>query len=103
MTKEAIIKITNKEDLTYQEAFDSMNEIMTGKTTLTQNAEFLSALSTKSAKAETADEIEGCAAAMRSHAMKVDTKNFEVFEIVGTGGENAQSFNISFQRLPRLL
>ncbi|MBR6013410.1 MAG: anthranilate phosphoribosyltransferase [Selenomonadaceae bacterium] len=95
MIKEAIIKITNKEDLTYQEAFESMNEIMTGKTSPTQNAAFLAALSTKSAKAETSDEIAGCAAAMRSHAMKVDTKNLEILEIVGTGGDNAQSFNIS--------
>ena len=95
MIKEAIIKITNKEDLTYQEAFDAMNEIMTGQTSPTQNAAFLAALSTKSAKAETADEISGCAAAMRSHALKVDTKNLEIFEIVGTGGDNAHSFNIS--------
>ena len=95
MIKEAIIKIVGKEDLTYQEAFDAMNEIMNGETTPTQNAAFLAALSTKSAKAETADEISGCAAAMRSHATKVDTKNLEVFEIVGTGGDNAHSFNIS--------
>lgn len=95
MIKEAIIKITNKEDLTYQEAFDAMNEIMTGKTSPTQNAAFLAALSTKSAKAETSEEIAGCAAAMRSHAMKVDTKNLEILEIVGTGGDNAHSFNIS--------
>lgn len=95
MIKEAIIKIVSKGDLTYKEAFDAMNEIMNGETTPTQNAAFLAALSTKSAKAETADEISGCAAAMRSHAMKVDTKNLDVFEIVGTGGDNAQSFNIS--------
>lgn len=95
MIKEAIIKIVSKEDLTYQEAFDAMNEIMNGETTPTQNAAFLAALSTKSAKAETADEILGCAAAMRSHATKIDTKGLEVFEIVGTGGDNAHSFNIS--------
>lgn len=94
MIKEAIIKIVNKGDLTYKEAFDSMNEIMSGQTTPTQNAAFLAALSTKSAKAETADEILGCADAMRSHAMKIET-GMEVFEIVGTGGDNAQSFNIS--------
>jgi len=93
--KEAIIKIVGKEDLTYQEAFDAMNEIMNGETTPTQNAAFLAALSTKSAKAETAAEISGCAAAMRSHATKIDTKDIEVFEIVGTGGDNAHSFNIS--------
>ncbi|MBQ9441666.1 MAG: anthranilate phosphoribosyltransferase [Selenomonadaceae bacterium] len=94
MIKEAIIKIVSKGDLTYREAFDSMNEIMNGETTPTQNAAFLSALSTKSAKAETADEILGCADAMRAHAMKIDA-GMEVFEIVGTGGDNAQSFNIS--------
>ena len=94
MIKDAIIKIVNKGDLTYQEAFDSMNEIMNGETTPTQNAAFLAALSTKSAKAETAAEILGCAAAMRDHAMKVET-DFDVLDIVGTGGDNAQSFNIS--------
>ena len=94
MIKEAIEKIVNKEDLTYDEAYSVMNEIMSGETTPTQNAAFLSALSTKSAKAETTDEIAGCAAAMRDHATKVDT-GMDVFEIVGTGGDNAQSFNIS--------
>ena len=71
-----------------------MNEIMTGSTTPTQNAAFLAALSTKSARAETTDEIAGCAAAMRDHALKVDT-GMEILEIVGTGGDNAHSFNIS--------
>ena len=94
MIKEAIVKIVNKEDLTYEEAYTVMNEIMSGETTPTQNAAFLSALSTKSAKAETTDEIAGCAAAMRDHATKVDT-GMDIFEIVGTGGDNAQSFNIS--------
>ena len=94
MIKEAIVKIVNKEDLTYDEAYTVMNEIMSGETTPTQNAAFLSALSTKSARAETKDEIAGCAAAMRSHAVKVDT-DLDLFEIVGTGGDNAHSFNIS--------
>lgn len=94
MIKEAIVKIVNKEDLNYEEAYTVMNEIMSGETTPTQNAAFLSALSTKSAKAETTDEIAGCAAAMRDHATKVET-GMEVFEIVGTGGDNAGSFNIS--------
>ena len=71
-----------------------MNEIMGGETTATQNAAFLAALSTKSARAETTDEIAGCAAAMRAHATKVET-GMELFEIVGTGGDNAHSFNIS--------
>lgn len=94
MIKEAIVKIVNKEDLSYDEAYAVMNEIMSGETTPTQNAAFLSALSTKSARAETTDEIAGCAAAMRDHATKVET-GMEVFEIVGTGGDNAHSFNIS--------
>ena len=94
MIKEAIVKIVNKEDLTYGEAYAVMNEIMSGQTTPTQNAAFLAALSTKSARAETTDEIAGCAAAMRAHATQVDT-GMEVFEIVGTGGDNAHIFNIS--------
>jgi anthranilate phosphoribosyltransferase len=94
MIKEAITKIVNKQDLNYDEAYTVMNEIMSGETTPTQNAAFLSALSTKSAKAETKDEIAGCAAAMRDHAIRVDT-GMDIFEIVGTGGDNAQSFNIS--------
>lgn len=94
MIKEAIVKIVNKEDLTYDEAYTVMSEIMSGETTPTQNAAFLAALSTKSAKAETTDEIAGCAAAMRDNATKVDT-GMDIFEIVGTGGDNAQSFNIS--------
>ena len=94
MIKEAIVKIVNKGDLTYDEAYAVMNEIMSGQTSATQNAAFLAALSTKSAKAETTDEIAGCAAAMREHATKVET-GMDVFEIVGTGGDNAGSFNIS--------
>jgi len=94
MIKEAIVKIVSKGDLTYDEAYTVMNEIMSGETTATQNAAFLAALSTKSARAETTDEIAGCAAAMRDHATRVET-GMELFEIVGTGGDNAGSFNIS--------
>lgn len=94
MIKEAIIKIVDKQDLTYDEAYAVMNEVMSGKTSPTQNAAFLAALSTKSTKAETIDEIAGCAAAMREHALKVE-HDMDVLEIVGTGGDNAHSFNIS--------
>ena len=94
MIREAIVKIVSKEDLTYDEAYAVMNEIMSGETTPTQNAAFLSALSTKSARAETTDEIAGCAAAMREKALRVDAGD-NLFEIVGTGGDNARSFNIS--------
>lgn len=94
MIKEAIVKIVNKEDLSYDEAYTVMNEIMSGKTTPTQNSAFLAALSTKSTRAETISEIAGCAAAMRDHAVKLET-GMDLFEIVGTGGDNSQSFNIS--------
>lgn len=94
MIKEAIVKIVSKHDLTFEEAYTVMNEIMSGETSATQNAAFLAALSTKSACAETTDEIAGCAAAMRAHAIQVET-TWEIFEIVGTGGDNAHSFNIS--------
>ena len=70
MIQEAIVKIVNKEDLTYDEAYQVMNEIMGGETSPTQNAAFLAALSTKSTRAETIPEITGCAAAMREHAVK---------------------------------
>ena len=65
MIKEAIVKIVGKEDLTYNEAYDVINEIMSGETSATQNAAFLAALSTKSTTAETTDEIACCATAAR--------------------------------------
>lgn len=95
MIKEAIQKIVRKGDLSYTEAYTVMNEIMNGETTATQNAAFLAALSTKSTKAETIDEISGCAAAMREHAIPVPHPGMEVLEIVGTGGDKSNSFNIS--------
>lgn len=95
MIKEAIIKIVNKEDLSYEEARETMLEIMRGETSAIQNAAFLAALSTKSTKAETIDEISGCATAMRSLATPVEHPGMEVLEIVGTGGDGAHSFNVS--------
>lgn len=94
MIREAIFKLVDKQDLTYDEAYDVINEIMSGETTQVQTAAFLSALSTKSTKSETIAEIAGCAAAMRSHATKVDYDK-PLLEIVGTGGDKAGSFNIS--------
>ena len=94
MIKEAIVKIVDKHDLTYDEAYTVISEIMSGQTTPTQNAAFLAALSTKSTKAETIDEITGCAAAMRDAATKFEN-DLDLLEIVGTGGDNAHTFNIS--------
>ena len=96
MIGEAIKKIVAKGDLSYDEAYAVMNEIMSGETSAVQNAAYLAALSTKSAKAETIDEIFGSAAAMREHALKVDMTGVgDVLEIVGTGGDHAGSINIS--------
>ncbi len=95
MIQDAIIKIVQKEDLSYEESYAVMNEIMSGQTSPTQNAAFLAALSTKSTRAETIDEISGCAAAMRDHAIKFDANGLETLEIVGTGGYGAHSINIS--------
>lgn len=94
MIKEAIMKIVDKQDLTYDEAYQVVSEIMSGQTTPTQNSAFLSALSTKSTKSETIQEITGCAAAMRDSAIQFEN-DLDLLEIVGTGGDNAQSFNIS--------
>ena len=95
MITEAIKKIVSKEDLSYDEAYTVMKEIMSGETTPTQNAAFLAALSTKNTKAETIDEITGCAKAMRELATPVHHPGMEVLEIVGTGGDGANTFNIS--------
>ena len=95
MIYESIVKLTQKGDLSYDEAYQVMNEIMSGETTPVQNAAFLAALSTKSTRAETIEEISGCAAAMRDHATQVDAGDRPILEIVGTGGDGAHSFNIS--------
>ena len=95
MIKEAIVKIVDKQDLTYDEAYTVMTEIMSGETTATQNAAFLAGLSTKSTGSETIEEISGCAMAMREKATRLEHPGMEVMEIVGTGGDNAHSFNIS--------
>ena len=69
---EALKKLVIKEDLSYDEAYAVMDEIMSGQSTPTQNAAYLAALSTKSSNAETIDEIMGSAEAMRAHATQVD-------------------------------
>lgn len=91
MIKEAIIRLSKKEDLSYSEAQDVMNEIMDGKTSQVQTAAYLTALSLKG---ETTEEITGSAAGMRQHCVKL-LHDMDVLEIVGTGGDNANSFNIS--------
>ncbi|WP_315437476.1 anthranilate phosphoribosyltransferase [uncultured Selenomonas sp.] len=94
MIKEAIKKVVGKEDLTYDEAYAVMNEIMAGETSAVENAAYLAALSTKSSGMETIDEISGSAAAMREHAERVE-HDMEVIDIVGTGGDHSGSINVS--------
>ena len=91
MIKEAIIKLSQKQDLTYKEAEQVMNEIMEGQATDVQKSAYLTALSMKG---ETIDEITASAAGMRAHCIKL-LHNMDVLEIVGTGGDGANSFNIS--------
>ena len=94
MIKKAIEKIVNKKDLTYEEAYAAMNEILGGTTSVIQNAAFLAALSTKGTTNNTVDEICGCAAALQGHAQRVE-HGMDVMEIAGTGGDGSSSFNIS--------
>ena len=94
MIKEAIKKVVGKEDLTYDEAYAVMNEIMSGETSAVENAAYLAALSTKSSGMETIDEISGSAAAMREHAERVE-HDMDVIDIVGTGGDHSGSINVS--------
>ena len=91
MIKEAIIKLSKKQDLTYAEAETVMDEIMSGQATPVQMSAYLTALSLKG---ETIDEITASAAGMRAHCIKL-LHDMEVLEIVGTGGDGANSFNIS--------
>ena len=91
MIKEAIIKLSKKQDLAYAEAEAVMDEIMSGQATPVQMSAYLTALSLKG---ETIDEITASAAGMRAHCIKL-LHNLDVLEIVGTGGDGSNSFNIS--------
>ncbi len=94
MIKEAIIKIVDKQNLTYDEAYQVMDEMLSGETSPIQNAAYLSALSTKSTTAGTTDEIAGSAAAMRAHALAFPS-DAKALDIAGTGGDGSGSFNVS--------
>ena len=91
MIKEAIIKLSKKQDLAYAEAEAVMDEIMSGQATHVQMSAYLTALALKG---ETIDEITASAAGMRAHCIKL-LHNLDVLEIVGTGGDGSNSFNIS--------
>ena len=91
MIKEATIKLSKKQDLAYAEAEAVMDEIMSGQATPVQMSAYLTALALKG---ETIDEITASAAGMRAHCIKL-LHNLDVLEIVGTGGDGSNSFNIS--------
>ncbi|MBP3311510.1 MAG: anthranilate phosphoribosyltransferase [Butyricicoccus sp.] len=91
MIKEAILALNKKEDLDYATAQTVMDEIMSGQASPVQMSAYLTALAMKG---ETIDEITGSAAGMRSHCIKL-LHDMDVLEIVGTGGDGANSFNIS--------
>lgn len=91
MIKEAILKVVNGNDLTADEAYETMDEIMSGEASEVQMSAYLTALSMKG---ETIEEITASAKSMRSHCVKL-LNDKEVLEIVGTGGDGSNSFNIS--------
>ena len=92
MIQATIAKLLDGHDLTRDEACETMRTIMRGEATPAQIAGFLVALR---AKGETADEIAGCAEAMREHVLRVNPKRDDLVDIVGTGGDGANTYNIS--------
>lgn len=91
MIKEAILKVVNGNDLNAKEAYGAMDEIMSGEASEVQMSAYLTALSMKG---ETIEEITASTKAMRAHCVKL-LNDEEVLEIVGTGGDESNTFNIS--------
>ena len=91
MIKDAILKLVKREDIGYEMAKEVMNEIMSGTASDVQKSAYLTALSMKG---ETIEEITGSAEEMRNHCIKL-LHELDVLEIVGTGGDGSNSFNIS--------
>ena len=91
MIKEAIYQLINGNDLTYEQAREVMEEMMTGTATQAQMGGFLTALRMQG---ETIDEITAFATVMREKGIKIEPKR-EVIDIVGTGGDEVGTFNIS--------
>ena len=92
MLQESIKKLSEKQNLMQQEAEQAMNEIMEGRATDAQIAAFLVALRMKG---ETIDEITACAKIMREKANKISPKANFLVDTCGTGGDGANTFNIS--------
>lgn len=92
MITEAVKKLVDNQDLTYDEALACMDEIFNGEASEIQTAGYLTALRMKG---ETVEEISASAKGMRNHATQLEHEGIEVLEIVGTGGDCSDSFNIS--------
>jgi len=88
----ALARLLDGHDLSRDEARGTMAVIMAGEATDVQIAGFLVALR---AKGETADEIAGCAEAMREHVLRVSPARTDLVDVVGTGGDGADTYNIS--------
>jgi len=91
MIKEAISLLVSGHSLTMEQASEVMEEMTTGQVTPAQFGGFVTALKIKG---ETVDEIAGLASVMRAKSIRVKTTE-PVIDIVGTGGDNSRSFNIS--------
>ncbi|MCY3025629.1 MULTISPECIES: anthranilate phosphoribosyltransferase [Aerococcus] len=89
--KAAIEQLINHQDLSYQESYQAVKAMMSGQVSQAQMAAYLTALAIKGASDQ---EIAGSAAAMRDQAKSIDTQR-DTLEIVGTGGDQSYSFNIS--------
>ena len=92
MIQQALARLLDGHDLSRDEARGTMAVIMAGEATDAQIAGFLVALR---AKGETADEIAGCAEAMREHVLRVSPTRTDLVDVVGTGGDGANTYNIS--------
>jgi anthranilate phosphoribosyltransferase len=88
----ALAQLLDGHDLSREEAREVMGSIMAGEATPAQIAGFLIALR---AKGETADEIAGCAEAMREHVLPVRPQRTDLVDTAGTGGDGAKTINIS--------
>jgi anthranilate phosphoribosyltransferase len=92
MIQQALAQLLDGRDLSRDDARTVMGSIMTGDATPAQIAGFLIALR---AKGETADEIAGCAEAMREHVLPVRPRREDLVDTAGTGGDGAKTINIS--------
>ena len=90
--QQALARLLDGHDLSREESREVMNEIMVGEATPAQIGGFLVALRLKG---ETANEIAGCAEAMRTHALSVRPKRDDLVDTAGTGGDGARTINIS--------